>query len=483
MILYFSISPQTSMGKVKGKNGESTKPDSRKSIGAPRKIKQGIIHKAERDNKKSMDAAQAVEKTAIRGKIDSLNASRFVELKGSSMFRMRIVCSILSGKAVRIDEIRASHERPGLRDYEVSFLRLVDKISNGSRVKINETGTSLKFTPGVLIGGSDITHECPTSRAAGYFLEPLLIMGPFAKKPMNLLLTNCVTNMDTDLSVDIIRAVSIPMLKHFGLGSTDAAGNVTGAPSVTIHKRGAPPTGGGEVRFTCPIIKALEPITLTNPGKIKKVRGVAYTTRCSPGFGQRMVYSARGVFNNFIPDVHIYADHYKGRDSGMSPGFSVSLAAQSTTGCVVSAQRTAMNGAAIAAIAEDGNLPTDDSAASAFDEENENSQIQGYEGADLTLTVPEDVGRVCAKALVEEIAEGGCVDSAHQSIFCMLMALGPEDVSKVRFGKLSEHCVQTLRLLRDFWRVQFKITPDLTDGTVLMSCLGVGYINLARKTA
>ena len=47
---------------------------------------------------------------------------------GAAMFRQRIVCSLLSGKAIRIDHIRADEEAPGLTDYEASLLRLVDKV-------------------------------------------------------------------------------------------------------------------------------------------------------------------------------------------------------------------------------------------------------------------------------------------------------------------------------------------------------------------
>lgn len=37
-----------------------------------------------------------------------------------------------------------------------------------------------------------------------------------------------------------------------------------------------PPKGGGEVMFICPIKKALKPIQFVDPGKIKRIRGVAY---------------------------------------------------------------------------------------------------------------------------------------------------------------------------------------------------------------
>lgn len=59
---------------------------------------------------------------------------------GSQNFRQRIVYATLSGKALRIDAIRENSDSPGLQDYEASFLRLVEKVTNGCSVEINETG-------------------------------------------------------------------------------------------------------------------------------------------------------------------------------------------------------------------------------------------------------------------------------------------------------------------------------------------------------
>ena len=46
-----------------------------------------------------------------------------LKFRGSSHFRQRIALSTLSGKAVRIDDIRHRDEAPGLRDFEANFLR------------------------------------------------------------------------------------------------------------------------------------------------------------------------------------------------------------------------------------------------------------------------------------------------------------------------------------------------------------------------
>ncbi len=63
-----------------------------------------------------------------------------LKLKGSQSFRLRLVCATLSGRPLRIDDIRADDESPGLRDFEASLLRLLEKITNGCSITINETG-------------------------------------------------------------------------------------------------------------------------------------------------------------------------------------------------------------------------------------------------------------------------------------------------------------------------------------------------------
>ena len=115
---------------------------------------------------------------------------------GCAMFRQRVVCSLLSGKTIRIDQIRADDEAPGLSEYEASLLRLVDKITNGSEIEINETGTlfyvcvapdaarryshrltlalplagtRMRLVPGLLMGGSRLEHDCHPSRSIGYY--------------------------------------------------------------------------------------------------------------------------------------------------------------------------------------------------------------------------------------------------------------------------------------------------------------------------
>ncbi|XP_062985351.1 RNA 3'-terminal phosphate cyclase-like protein [Elgaria multicarinata webbii] len=359
---------------------------------------------------------------------------------GCNFLRQRLVLSTLSGRPVKIRKIRAKDDNPGLRDFEANFIRLIDKITNGSRIEINQTGTTLYYQPGLLYGGS-LEHDCSPSRSIGYYLESLLCLAPFMKHSLRIVLRG-VTNDQVDPSVDVLKATAIPLLKRFGIDGEEL--------ELKITRRGMPPKGGGEVVFCCPVKKALKPIQYVDPGKIKRIRGVAYSVRVSPQIANRIVDSARSILNKFLPDIYIHTDHMKGTSSGKSPGFGLSLVAETTNGTFLSAELAS------------------------------NPQGEG------TAVLPEDLGTNCAKLLLEEIHRGGCVDSTNQSLVLLLMTLGQRDVSKVLLGPLSPYTIEFLRHLRSYFQVMFKIETKSFEeerkggDKVLMTCVGVGFSNLSK---
>ncbi|GFO01211.1 RNA 3'-terminal phosphate cyclase-like protein [Plakobranchus ocellatus] len=267
-----------------------------------------------------------------------------------------------------------------------------------------------------------------------------------------------------------------------------------------ISRRGAAPDGGGEVIFSCPCRQKLRPIKFTQPGKIKRIRGVAWSARISPGFVNRLVDSARGVLNQFLTDIYIYTDHMKGSQAGKSleevtgrevsnkfltdiyiytdhmkgsqagksPGFGLTLVAETTEGAFLAAE-----------------------------------QVSNAKGSGEEPSVPEDLGRKAATCLLQEIYRGGCVDSTSQGLACLLMVLGQQDVSKIQTGELTPYSIQFLRHIRDFFQVVFNIKVDKKttsaargDGTnegegeeeelkiggdkLILTCVGVGYSNVSK---
>ena len=147
-----------------------------------------------------------------------------------------------------------------------------------------------------------------------------------------------------------------------------------------IQRRGSAPGGGGQVLFRCPIRRSLRAQQFLDQGKIKRIRGIAWATRVSPAVANRMIEAAKGVLLKFIPDIYIYADHFTGAKSGKSPGFGLTLTAETTTGVFLNAEVS--------------------------------SKPVGLE-ANREPTVPEDLGIAGAHALLEEIYRYTCFNTVE----------------------------------------------------------------------
>ncbi|RDD45368.1 RNA 3'-terminal phosphate cyclase-like protein [Trichoplax sp. H2] len=363
--------------------------------------------------------------------------TRWLTYHGSNFFRQRLLLSTLSGRPVKIVDIRSKDDEPGLQEHEANFIKLLEKMCNGSEIIINHTGTKLMYKPGTINGGI-LSHDCSSgSRSLGYYLEPILCLAPFCKTALQLTLQG-ITNGGHDPSVDTIKMVTLKLMEKFGLDE---------GLELTINKRGSMPKGGGEIFLRCPVVRQLNTVNMLETGKVKKIRGLSYTTRVSPAMANRIIDSCRNSLNPFISDLYIYVDHCKGNQSGLSPGFGVTLTATTTSGVMYSSQLTA-------------------------------------DVSDQKL--PEDIGQYAAYKLLSEIKQGGCIDATHQTLALLMIALGPPDVGKIRTGPLTDYTVAFLRHLKDFFQVMFKIDA-LTDEesdlqSLVLSCLGINYVNISKKS-
>lgn len=81
-------------------------------------------------------------------------------------------------------------------------------------------------------------------------------------------------------------------------------------------------------------------------------------------------------------------------DVRRSPGYALSLLAESTTGAMHCAEAVSQPGVA-----------------------------------------PEDIALVATRSLLEAIHRGGCVDRQHQVLVLLMMVLGSEDVGRCRMGE------------------------------------------------
>lgn len=397
------------------------------------------------------------------------------QFTGASYLRQRLVYATLSATPIRVSRIRESDSsKPGLSASEVCFVRLLDKVSAGATIQINETGTTLTYRPGLLVGSVEkLSHDCHISRGISYYLQPILLLAPFCKHAVHLSLTGA-THHEADASIDTVSDVTIPLVRR-------ALAKSGVSPQLSVRRRsvGAP---GGLVDLRCDVLGAsgVPALDLYTSGPVKRVRGVAYGNRVSPAHVSALVDGARSILNSFSPDVYVHTDHCN--EARCGAGFGLSLVATAASGEVLGADWAV------------GGRPD---------------------------VKPVDVARAAANMLLEEVENGGTVDAGHVPMAVALAAVSQPDLSRIRAGRLSEAAVAALRDLDAFFGVRFSVRvlggavtevanddgsssdesseeeeeDDKDQGPkgprasgkgddghgVVLSCIGVGLTNTARK--
>lgn len=360
-----------------------------------------------------------------------------ITFSGPDNFRNRLVLATLAGKPIRITGIRSDDSSPGLRDYEITFLRIIESITNGSIIEISYTGTSVIYKPGLIIGGSH-TFNCPLTRGVGYFIEPLLLLSPFAKKPSTIVLNGITSaHNDLDISVDAVRTVLFPALSKFQIERSE----------LRIVRRGSAPKGGGQVVLSMPH-QVLHPKTLhaTEQISVNKIRGVAYSTRVSPTAVNRTIEKARADLKPTGVDTFIYSDVTKGEESGQSPGFGITIVAETKHGWPVASQSVAVQG-----------------------------------------SIPEDVGSLAASRLFYELSCRGAMGRLELPMAIVMMTLGSEDVGRLLIGEkqIDPEIIQLLKDISLLWpgtHAVFKNEKD-ENGNLTMLLKGTGFVNANKKIA
>ena len=337
----------------------------------------------------------------------------FQEFKGSNLFRLKIAYSFLLNRPIRISDIRPDSTNPGMTPYEISFLKLVSEISNGTKIHINQTGTMLTLIPGTITNkyGTEFTFDCDKSRCITYYAEGILPISLYGKESLHIIL-NGITNNSIDNSVDSFKMSTCVLLQKLVIGDT---------VEFKILKRGVLPNGEGSISFKIPIITGLAPFDWNKEGKIKRIRGVAFTSKLGASFTSMMIDTCRGVLNNFLPDVWIAVDNYKSKDlDKISPGYGISLTAETKEGFALSTDMI---------------------------NDNDNLRMNAN-----------DLSKECTLKFLNDIYKSGCINCHNQSIFLFLMALSEKNyVSYMKVGKISEQTREVLRFIYKYLGVKFNI--------------------------
>jgi len=359
---------------------------------------------------------------------------KYRKFYGSKYFRLRLVYSLLNNIPIEIENIRVNKFNIGLYNYEISFLKFIDNITNGSKINISQTGTNLKFIPGTITNnyGKEFCFEFESSRGLSYYIEGFIPIVIFGKEKLICKISGA-TNCKLDLSLDCFK------INLFSLLDKIVVGDIY---SIEIIKRSFSPDNSSEVKLNLPIIRFIEPLdlkVLSKENKIVKIRG-HYLSVNSGHNHNSIIDQTRIFFNNFINDVWIDKNNQNGKY--LKSGYSLSLWAETI-----------------------------------------NKSIYSYDICSTSEEIFDSdiLVKKCFSGMLSEIYENNSVDSHLQSLTFLFMSLSTKsNISSASFNRLSKYMKGYIKEIFDLFKVKYKITENENENNFIFSCLGCQMDNKNR---
>lgn len=183
---------------------------------------------------------------------------------GGQILRSSVALSALTGKPLHIFNIRSKRKTPGLQPQHLTAVRIAASICDaeveGARIRSME----LRFVPTNLRNGSflvDVSADQPSAGSGILVLQTVFPALLFAGGKSSIRIVRCGTHVPLSPSYDDFVSVFLPTVRRMG-----AFGHLK------LIKAGWFPKGGGELEaIVQPVEKPLQPINLTERGKLKRV--------------------------------------------------------------------------------------------------------------------------------------------------------------------------------------------------------------------
>jgi len=153
---------------------------------------------------------------------------------GGQVVRTAVALSAVTGKEVKVTNIRKNRPNPGLKQQHLKALETAARICE-ARVSGLFPGSSELFFAPVEIKGGKYEIDIGTAGSITLLLQSLMPALPFAKEKVELTVRG---------GTDVAWSPTIDYLQHVTLRALERLGY---AGSVTLKKRGYYPRGGGEV--------------------------------------------------------------------------------------------------------------------------------------------------------------------------------------------------------------------------------------------
>ncbi len=233
-----------------------------------------------------------------------MSGERVVEIDGSygegggQLLRYSVALAALLRKSVRIYNIRAKRDNPGLRPQHLTAVKTIVEIS-GARVKGLSIGsTELYVEPGSRPRGGSFDVDIGTAGSVSLLLQATLPVLAAADGEVKMTVRGG-TDVKWAPPIEYFEHVLLPLLREFGLEA-----------ELKLLRRGYYPQGGGIVEVRVKPSYPLKPVHLVETGGLEEIGGVSYASNLPKHVAERQAQAAidllkREGYGDYLSEVEI----------------------------------------------------------------------------------------------------------------------------------------------------------------------------------
>jgi len=322
-----------------------------------------------------------------------------------TIVRYSIALASLLAKEIKIQNIRAKRDKPGLRAQHLKVIQACAELCSGMVENAAVGSKEITYIPKERFEGGEYEWDIGTAGSTTMFAQAVLPLACFAQKPSRFRLKGGLFQ-DFAPSAYHMKFVLLPLLKQMGIQA-----------ELKIIRPGYVPRGEGIIEIQVEPVSKLKPLNLVEQGKITSIDGIALSSHLEEKkVSHRMASECQKVLNShgYKADIQETCD-----TSSLQEGAALAIYAGTSSGNIIGSDRAGRPGRR-----------------------------------------SESIGRYVAQNFMEDVATGAAVDRYIADQFIIYAGLA-EGISRYSIPRITEHIETNLWLIEEFLGARTKISDNL----------------------
>jgi RNA 3'-terminal phosphate cyclase (ATP) len=324
-----------------------------------------------------------------------------------TIVRYSVALASLLGKEIKIENIRAGRDKPGLRAQHLKVVQACQEMCHGEVENAAVGSREIIYTPVERFNGGEYSWDIGTAGSTTMMAQTLLPLACFARRPSKFRLEGGLFQ-DFAPSAYHMKSVLLPCLKKMGVRT-----------QIDIIRPGYVPRGGGIIEVRVEPSGKLKPLNLTEQGEVLSVGGIALSSHLKEKkVTQRMAAECQKILGSYGYEAEIEEIE---DESSLQAGAALAIYAETSLDNRIGSDRAGKPGRS-----------------------------------------SESIGRYAAERFVEDVKTGAAVDRYIADQLIIYAALA-ERFSRYSIPRITEHVETNLWLVGEFLGARARISGNLLE--------------------